>query len=67
MKKYTLSVRSTATRREDPVYDNNLSKMNMAATIFTVRKVPQVVIFDNEEEEIIFLAENGTVKVDHLP
>lgn len=67
MSHYSIDVKVTATRRENRHNSNDLDKMNEAATLFTVKSMPEVIIKDNELDEIIFLSRFGTVLIDRLP
>lgn len=67
MKHYSIDVKVSTTRRENRHYSDDLSKMNQAATLFTIKRMPQVIVKDEEEDEIIFLSAYGVVKVDKLP
>ncbi len=65
--RYSFSIKTTETRREDPLYSDNIMKMAEAATIFTIRRTPEVKILNTETDELLYLARYGEVKIDLLP
>lgn len=61
--RYRLSVHSSETRIEDPVYSDNLLLVSIAANKLTSMRTHKVRVIDTAEDKILFESVNGKVLI----